>query len=251
MVTKMDWRIREFQELDSTNQTLQELSAKEKEGLVVVADRQRLGRGRRGRTWESQEGNAYFSLLLKPQTDTKAAPMLTLVAAYSLAKYLRSKMVDCEIKWPNDLVVNGKKICGILTEMTLDGSRIAAVIVGIGVNLVPGTIPPELCDVATSIEEACGVRLTRQELIRGFLEEFERNYQIFLRTENLQELSADYNSLLVNCGREVRVLEPGNEYQAKALGINENGELIVCMEDGTQKTIYAGEVSVRGCLGYV
>lgn len=177
--------------------------------------------------------------------------MLTLVAAYSLAKYLRNKMVACEIKWPNDLVVNGKKICGILTEMMLDESRIAAIIVGIGVNLVQGTIPPELYDVATSIEEACDVRLTRQELIRGFLEEFEKNYQIFLRTENLQELCADYNTLLVNCGREVRVLEPENEYQAMALGINENGELLVHMEDGTQKAIYAGEVSVRGCLGYV
>lgn len=247
----MDWRIREFQELDSTNQTLQELSGKEKEGLVVVADRQRFGRGRRGRIWESQEGNAYFSLLLEPQIDTNAAPMLTLVAAYSLAKHLQSNKVACGIKWPNDLVVNGKKICGILTEMTLNGSRIDSVIVGIGVNLALGTIPPDLYDVATSIEEACGIRLTRQELIVGFLEEFEKNYQIFLRTENLQGLRADYNSLLVNCGREVRVLEPGNEYQAKALGINDNGELIVCMEDGTQKAIYAGEVSVRGCLGYV
>lgn len=247
----MDWRIREFQELDSTNQTVQELSTKEKEGLVVIADRQRLGRGRRGRIWESQEGNVYFSLLLKPRIDTKAAPMLTLVAAYSLAKYLRSKKIACEIKWPNDLVVDGKKVCGILTEMILDGSKIASVIVGIGVNLVPGTISPELHDVATSIEEACGIYLTRRELLAGFLEEFEKNYQIFLRTENLQELCADYNTLLVNCGREVRVLEPENEYQAMALGINENGELLVHMEDGTQKAIYAGEVSVRGCLGYV
>lgn len=247
----MDWRIREFQELDSTNQTVQELSTKEKEGLVVIADRQRLGRGRRGRIWESQEGNVYFSLLLKPRIDTKAAPMLTLVAAYSLAKYLRSKKIACEIKWPNDLVIDGKKVCGILTEMILDGSKIASVIVGIGVNLVPGTISPELHDVATSIEEACGIYLTRRELLAGFLEEFEKNYQIFLRTENLQELCADYNTLLVNCGREVRVLEPENEYQAMALGINENGELLVHMEDGTQKAIYAGEVSVRGCLGYV
>lgn len=251
MGTKMEWRIREFSELDSTNQTVQELGNMETEGLVVVADRQRLGRGRRGRTWESQEGNAYFSLLLKPQIETGAAPMLTLVAAYSLAKYLQSRKVTCEIKWPNDLVMNGKKICGILTEMALDGSQIAAVIVGIGVNLVPGTISSELGDVATSIEEACGIRLTRQELLSGFLEEFGKNYQRFLKTENLQELCANYNSLLVNCGREVRVLEPGHEYQAKALGINENGELLVRMEDGTQKAIYAGEVSVRGCLGYV
>ena len=134
----MEWNVVCYEEIDSTNTQVKRI-AKEgaEQGLVVTADKQSAGKGRRGRVWESPEGtNLYFSILLRPVLEPNKAPMLTLVMAYSVAKVIGSQEgLPVEIKWPNDLVLEKKKICGILTEMGLSGSRIADVVIGVGINV--------------------------------------------------------------------------------------------------------------------
>ncbi len=281
----MRFEIRRYEEIDSTNTEARRLM---RDGLVVVAERQSAGKGRRGRSWLSSDtGNLYFSLLLKPEIVPEKAPMLTLVMAYSVARailrltkgaQIASEPLDAthtddgfvKIKWPNDLVIAGKKVCGILTEMHLSQSacgereaehmqaetpQIEDVVIGVGINVNGGTFPEELEDKATSLAlafgGACGVEFDKETLLQNVLLEFKEQYLEFLKVQDLSFLRDAYNALLVNCNKEVRVLTPGQAYPGVALGINELGELLVKKEDGSVETVYAGEVSVRGIYGYV
>lgn len=246
--------IQYFEELDSTNKKIDELARDGAEhGTVIVADKQTAGKGRRGRTWESPAGtNLYFSILLRPEIEVEKAPMLTLIMAYSVAKVLQEEWkLEVSIKWPNDLVISGKKICGILTEMVLDESQIGHVVVGTGINVNVTEFPEELSDKATSLYLESKVIFDRKKLLNEVLKEFWKQYNNFLEVQDLSFMKEAYNEILVNRGREVLVLEPGNEYQAVAHGINDAGELLVEKNDGSKAAVYAGEVSVRGIYGYV
>lgn len=243
-----------YQQLDSTNTEIARLAAEGvTHGTVVVADAQTAGKGRRGRQWESPAGeNIYMSILLRPDCMPDRAPMLTLVMAYSVAKAIRELgFEDLQIKWPNDLVLSGKKICGILTEMQLSGSKIDCVVVGVGINVNTSKFPEELKDIATSLYQESGRTFDRTLIVESVVGYFEKAYQQFLQTQDLSFLREAYNAMLVNVDKEVRVLEPGNEYTAYAQGINSEGELLVRTEEGEEKRIYAGEVSVRGIYNYV
>lgn len=243
-----------YERLDSTNTKAHELALEgAKHGTVVVADSQTAGKGRRGRSWESPaKENIYMSFLLRPELTTGQAPMVTLVMAYSVAKVLQKKgFANLQIKWPNDLVLSGKKCCGILTEMYLKETQIDHVVVGVGINVNTSQFPAELADKATSLRLECGKQLEKQDIIMDIVDSFAKEYKQFAKEGDLSAIMHDYNSLLINCGNEVRVLEPGNEYMAYALGINSAGELLVRLADGTQKCVFAGEVSVRGVFGYV
>lgn len=243
-----------YEQLDSTNTKLIELAKEAAEhGTVVVADKQTAGKGRRGRNWESPEGeNLYMSLLLRPDILPEKAPMLTLVMAYSVAKVVRDLgFSDVKIKWPNDLVLSGKKICGILTEMQLRGQHIDSVIIGVGVNINTTSFSEEIKDKATSLFLESGEKYNREQLIEAILENFAQDYDRFVEIQNLSFLQEEYNGMLINCGREVIIQEPEKKYTAWACGINKNGELLVETEDGRKEAIYAGEVSVRGLYGYV
>jgi BirA family biotin operon repressor/biotin-[acetyl-CoA-carboxylase] ligase len=242
-----------YDEIDSTNIEVDRLAQKGAEhGMVVVAEQQSAGKGRRGRQWESPKGvNLYMSLLLRPEMEPQKAPMLTLVMAYSIAKALRGiGFANTNIKWPNDLILGDKKVCGILTEMRLDGSDIDYIVVGVGVNVNTTVFPKELEDKATSLYLECGKRIEIETVQNSILTNFTEDYEKFLACGDLTFLCEAYNEMLINRGREVLVLEPNQEYQALALGINKSGELIVEMEDGSKKEVYAGEVSVRGIYGY-
>ena len=246
-----------YKETDSTNLRAKEAGAKEAEipyGMLFVADKQTAGVGRRGRSWESPKGdNIYMSLLLKPEIEPEKAPMLTLVMAVAVAEGIKKicKGSEPKIKWPNDIVLNKKKVCGILTEMALDGSKIKYVVIGVGVNVNQTEFTLELEDKATSLTIEMKEEVDRKILISSILEEFYKYYDGFLRVGDLSYLQGTYNQMLVNCGCEVVIHEPGNEYEAVAVGINDQGELIVEKKDGKQQNIYAGEVSVRGIYGYV
>ena len=243
-----------YKQLDSTNTEIARLAAEgAAHGTVVMADAQTAGKGRRGRQWESPAGeNIYMSILLRPDCVPDRAPMLTLVMAYSVAKVVRELgFLDVQIKWPNDLVLSGKKICGILTEMQLRDSEIDYVVVGVGINVNTSKFPEELKDTATSLYMESGRVSDRETLVESIVEYFDEAYRQFLETQDLSFLKEAYNDMLVNVGREVRVLEPGNEYTAYAQGINTEGELLVRTKEGEEKRIYAGEVSVRGIYGYV
>ena len=249
----MNVNVVHYKEVDSTNAEARRLSVEGAEsGLVVTAKKQTAGKGRRGRSWESPaDENLYFSVLLKPTIAPEKAPMLTLVMAYSVAKALQKEDIQVLIKWPNDLVLSGKKVCGILTEMSLSGTQVEDVIVGVGLNVNTMKFPDELEDKATSLRKETLRELECGELLQLILKEFDKQYQRFLENQNLEFLQEDYNAMLINRDREVMVLEPGKEYLAKALGINKFGELLVQKEDGSTEAVFAGEVSVRGIYGYV
>ena len=249
----MDFQIHHLEVVDSTNTRAGRLSKQGAcEGLVVRADRQTSGKGRRGRSWESAEtGNLYFSLLLRPQLSSQKAPMLTLVMAYSIAKVIRTSLLPVQIKWPNDLTYAGKKLCGILTEMHLNEEKIEDIVVGVGVNVNGADFPEELQKKATSLLRQLKRRVDEDLLLERILQEFRQQYQTFQQVQDLSFLQDEYNEWLVNCKREVRILTPGQEYEGLALGINERGELLVQKADGGVEAVYAGEVSVRCASGYI
>ena len=243
-----------YDEIDSTNAEALRLAKEgEQHGTLVTAKKQYAGRGRRGRTWESEDAdNIYMSLLLRPKFSAQKAPMLTLVMAYSVAKVLREREnLDVKIKWPNDLVIGKKKICGILTEMKMEEREIASVIIGVGINVNVENFPKELRDKATSLKKEAGRQFCLTDLVANIMNSFEENYNQFSETEDLSFIQKEYNEMLVNCGKQVRILEPNHEYDAFALGINEEGELLVEKENGEIAGIFSGEVSVRGMYEYV
>lgn len=253
-----------FESIDSTNvQAGREAANGAESGTLVVADRQTAGRGRRGRTWESPAGrNLYFSLLLRPKLAVEKASMLTLVMALAVVRALE-KLAEADlseysaqsnlprIKWPNDIVLNGKKVCGILTEMSVMPNRIEHVIIGVGINVYQQEFSPELADKATSLEAEWGQQFSREQLLGMIMDAFEEYYDLFLQTGDLKMLRETYNHKLVNRNREVRVLDPKGEFTGIATGINDRGELCVELPDGQIAEVYAGEVSVRGIPGYV
>lgn len=243
-----------FPEIDSTNTYAKKLGEQgASHGTLVVADRQTAGRGRRGRAWESPSGSSiYMSILLRPDTKPDQAPMLTLVMAQSVAEAIRHVTgEEALIKWPNDIVLNKKKICGMLTEMSTEIQWINYVVIGVGINVNTEEFPQELTGTATSLYLEKGQKVKRSLLIAEIMNRFEHYYELFAEAGNLSAMQENYNKLLVNRDREVRILEPGHEYNGHAVGINETGELQVYTEDGKRKSIYAGEVSVRGIYGYV
>lgn len=243
-----------FEEIDSTNTKAKQLADKDAvQGTLVVANMQTGGKGRRGRTWESPANSGIFmSLVLKPNLNPIKASMLTLVMALAAVKACNEvTQSSCFIKWPNDIVLNGKKICGILTEMSAELDYINHIVIGIGINANIDSFPLELKEKATSIKWETGEKIKRAQLINQILLKFEEEYDIFMKSQNLELQTKEYNRLLINYNKEVVIIEPSKEYTGVALGINEKGELLVKKEDGQVCAVYAGEVSVRGVYGYV
>lgn len=243
-----------FEEVDSTN-IVAKKKAEEGEihGTLIVADQQSAGRGRRGRSWESPKGkDIYMTILLKPEFTPDKASMLTLVMALAVTKGIQEvTSLPCSIKWPNDIVVNGKKVCGILTEMSAELGYIHYVVIGIGINVNLDTIPEPLKETATSLLLEGEKKVLRGYMIERIMYYFEQYYEAFLHTEDLSEMIEEYNAYLINQNQEVRVLDPKGEYTGTARGINSQGELLVEKDNAEVVPVYAGEVSVRGMHGYV
>lgn len=245
-------------ETDSTNMDCKRLAEQgAPHGTLAVAEMQTGGRGRRGRSWQSPAGESiYMSLLCRPDISPREAPMLTLVMGLSVAEAVeRYTGLSAKIKWPNDIVVNGRKICGILTEMEmgLETKEIQYLVIGVGINVNNSAFPAELQQMATSLflESGKGEKILRAPLVQYVMEAFEKNYGLFLRTLDLSLLKERYNAYLVNRDAEVRVLDPKGEYTGVARKVDEAGDLLVETSDGTVKKVYSGEVSVRGIYGYV
>ena len=243
-----------FDTIDSTNTKAQELAEKGyPSGTLVVADKQESGKGRRGRSWVSPSGTGIFmTLMIKPDINPNNASMLTLVAALAVAKAITSVTGEkAMIKWPNDIVVNGKKVCGILTEMNAQFDYINHIVVGIGINVHNESFPEEISHMASSLMiEAGGKRFHRAQIIAETMSYFEQYYDTFLQTQDLSALVREYDELLVNMNKAVRVLDPKEPFDGKAMGITPKGELIVDTWE-SRKLVSSGEVSVRGIYGYV
>lgn len=243
-----------LESVDSTNNYAKRIAEEgAAAGTLVMADEQTGGKGRRGRGWVTPKGtNIAMTLLLRPQILPEHASRLTLLMAMAVAQGIRSVTgLDAGIKWPNDVVVHGKKVCGILTEMSTEVDYINYVVIGAGINVNQESFPEEIQHIAGSLSVELGKKISRAELAASVLEALERIYEIFLQTEDLSKLYKEYNEICVNRGHRIRVLEPGHEYNGTTDGINENGELVVHKETGETVCVYAGEVSVRGLYGYV
>ena len=237
---------------DSTNLWIKRL-AKEgaPEGTLALAEFQSAGRGRLGRSWEVPEGTSVMmSILLRPKFEPQYAPMLTLVMGMAVAKAVKKFGFDVSIKWPNDVVVSHKKICGILTEMGVRAGKIDYAVIGVGINVNIKEFPEEMADKATSLYLESGKEFDRSQIPGLVMEAFEKYYEKFAATCDLSGLKEEYESILANYNQPVRVLakEP---YEGVARGITDGGELLVEKTDGTIVAVSAGEVSVRGLYSYV
>lgn len=220
-------------------------------GTVVIAEEQTGGKGRLGRAWRSPPGRGlWFSLLLRPHCSPQQASRMTLLAGLVICRTLRKVAgVPAKVKWPNDVVIGSRKICGILTEMGAEMEQVEYVVIGPGVNIHEGSYPDDIRERAITLEEATGKKWNRAYLMRLFLEEFEH-----ILDENqkngLQTLLPAYRDLCVTLGRTVYCDRGGTELRGTAVDITEEGELVVETETGERAIIYSGEVSVQGFYGH-
>lgn len=239
-----------YPETDTTNDRIRELAqAGAPEGTIAVAEMQTAGRGRRGRAWQAPaESGIWMSLLLRPNIRPTQASVLTLLAGIATAEALQAQTgLQVGIKWPNDILLNGKKLVGILTEMDCDMESIHAVTVGIGINVNTKAFPAELQEIATSLYLESGKEYDRAALIGAVLARFETLYTAFLAAGgSFAPFRERYGANCLNIGKEVRVI--GREtYLATAIDLTADGELIVKRKDtGAEEVVFSGEVSIRG-----
>ncbi len=240
-----------YEETDTTNNRARELALEgAPEGTLVVAEKQTAGRGRRGKVWESPLGTGiWMSLVLRPQIMPAEASVLTLLCGLATAEAIEAETgLSAGIKWPNDILINGKKAVGILTEMDCEMSEVHFVIPGIGINVNTASFPPEIAEIATSLYLECGKTVSRRRLVHRVLERLEEHYETFLRTGSFDAMLEDYRKHCITLGKEVHVL--GREpFFAEALDITPEGELLVRRADnGKEEVVFSGEVSIRGVI---
>lgn len=250
--------LRCFSELDSTNNYLKSQAQKDApDGLAVTADSQTAGRGRMDRSFQSPRGRGiYLSVLLRPQLPPDRLPPVTALAGVAVcAAVERVCGARPGLKWPNDPVLDGKKLCGILTEVSLEAEtgRLQSLVLGIGINVAqrPEDFSPEVREMATSLLQALGRPVSRPQLTAALLEELDRAYAA-LRAGDLTEYLAAYRRRCVNLGKTVQLIPFGGGARetAQAVDIDQEFSLVVRGEDGRERTVRSGEVSVRGLWGY-
>ena len=243
-----------FEELGSTNTYVKELALTDaQEGTVVIADCQTAGRGRMDRSFQSPKGKGlYLTVLLRPQLPPERLAQMTALAGMAVCGAVeRVCSVRPGLKWPNDPVLNGKKVCGILTELVTDGKGGLCLVVGIGINVAQRLedFTPEVAEMAASLEMILEKPVSRPALAAALLEELDRSYEA-LKQGDLEEYRTCYRRDCVNLGRPVRLMGPGGQEGARAGDIDRDFGLVVRTPDGAEKTIRSGEVSVRGLYGY-
>lgn len=242
-----------YDSIDSTNIIAKEIAVSSKEGTIVVGEEQLAGKGRMGREWISPKWKGiYMSIILKPDMEPMKAPRISLIGAAAVNKALLNLGIKSLTKWPNDILINGKKISGILTEISGELNMIDYLIMGIGVNvnLDKNQIPKELKEKATSINIEEGKSINRKVLMANILNELEDLYIDFKENGDISksvEICRE-NSVLI--GKEVNILRGKESRKGIALDINKDGELVVEFETGIEN-IFSGEVSVRGLHGYI
>jgi BirA family transcriptional regulator, biotin operon repressor / biotin---[acetyl-CoA-carboxylase] ligase len=239
-------RIHHFFRTDSTNRVAMELGyAGEPEGAVILAEEQTAGRGRAGRSWHSERAaGIYVTLLLRPKISPVQAPLLTMMAGLSAHAAIQAQTgLQPDVKWPNDLILNGQKVGGILTEMHAEPTLVRFVIVGIGINMNQETFPSELNRVATSLRVETGKNQSRLELLVRLLREFETDYNRFLRegSSSVTERFTQVSSYAL--GKKVRVTNGNEIYVGVTAGLRPEGLLQVQREDGAVVTVFAGDVA--------
>jgi BirA family transcriptional regulator, biotin operon repressor / biotin---[acetyl-CoA-carboxylase] ligase len=243
-----------FDSIDSTNSKAKQLAdAANADGTIIISEEQISGRGRLGRSWVSPKYKGiWMSIILKPNLNPMEAVKLTQIAAASLTLASKELGIETLVKWPNDIVINHKKVCGILTEMSAELTRINYVIVGIGinVNIDEADFPEDIKAIATSLKAETKASVNRKELVGRILNNFEKLYLKFIKENDIKtslHICRENSALL---GRDIMVLRRDGSVEAKALDIDEEGRLLVQYGDGRQEYVISGEVSIRGKGSY-
>ena len=242
---------RYLQETNSTNIQLKQMAlAGVPHGSLCLSETQSAGKGRLGRVWESPAGKGlWLSVLLRPALKPEQAPFITLCAAMAMARAVRETAgIDAAIKWPNDLVYQGKKICGILLEVGMDPDRIEYVVVGTGLNVHEGAYSPELAYKAAALAEFVPAPL-RRDILTHYLAALE-DVTTRLEREGFAGIAEEYAALSCTLGSQVNVVGAVN-LNGVAEAIDDTGALMVRTEDGILHRVLSGDVSVRGVMGYV
>lgn len=235
--------------VDSTNNYLK-LKAQDKadEGLVAIAEQQTEGKGRKGKSFFSPAGSSiYMSVLLKPKIKISNINLITIIAAISVVEAIyNTTEIQTSIKWVNDVMYNNKKLCGILTEASIEGESgdINYIVLGIGINVKKINFPDDIKNVATSLGNITSIDYNRNELIGQLLTQLENNYNK-LFSNNQCELINSYRNYLSMLGNEINVILSDSTYTAKALDIDENAHLIIQLPSGEITKINCGEISIK------
>ncbi len=248
-------KIHYFDTIDSTNTYAKKLAEAEfNEGTVIIAEQQTAGRGRLGRNWISPAGKGiWMSILLKPTLEPKDAAKITLLTACAVCRAIEHFNIKPMIKWPNDILVNGKKLCGILTEMNIEVDVIGYVVVGIGmnVNLSMEDLHPDILDTATSIKIETGTEASRKAIIAEIINQFEQLYNQLINNSSINSIIDEYKSKSAVLGKAIRIINKKEEISGQVVDINQEGHLLVKLSDGTNTEISSGEVSIRGVNSYI
>ncbi|MGD0922545.1 MAG: biotin--[acetyl-CoA-carboxylase] ligase [Terriglobia bacterium] len=238
-------RIVHYFRTDSTNDVALSLAAQgEAHGTVILAEEQTAGRGRLGRSWYSEKSSGiYASIILRPPLAPAAAPVLTLMAGVATQRAVNAVTgLPVDIRWPNDLLLNGKKVCGILTEMSAELDRLHAVVLGIGLNVNHREMPPELKEIATSLRMEGRKPYSRAQILVALLKEFEREYRLLLEEGSVAITRAWAAASTYAQGKRIRVVSGGGEFLATTAGLEPSGALRVRRDDGREELLVAGEI---------
>lgn len=233
-------------EVDSTNLEAKRTAAKPfKDKLLIVCGRQLNGRGRLGRQWEDKGENVCMSYLFKPDISPMEAQQLTLVSGMAVCDALRELTgLECMIKWPNDIIINGKKLSGILTEMSAEMDHINYVVVGVGINVNCTEYDGELKEKATSLALQLGHKVKRADVIRLCSKKVFDYYDRYCLS-GFADFMDEYNHQCINIGKKVKAIYKTHTISGKALGIDKNGALVILGDDGIKTAVSSGEVSLR------
>lgn len=244
-----------FDQIGSTNKKAKEIAAAgDGHGTVVISEEQTEGRGRLGRNWSSPKRKGiWMSILVRPDIIPTDATKMTQITAASIYKALSDMKIETQIKWPNDIILNEKKVCGILTEMSSEMMQINYMVIGIGINVNQNQedIPDDIREKATSLKIETGKDVDRKELVGRILNHFEYFYDDFVIRGDISEALEICTDKSILIGKKIRVIKKQETLEREAIGLTEEGELVVKDEHGNTSVVVSGEVSVRGEHGYV
>jgi BirA family biotin operon repressor/biotin-[acetyl-CoA-carboxylase] ligase len=233
----LEQRIYYFSEISSTMDAARELAKKGAvEGTIVIAEAQTRGRGRLSREWLSPEGGIYFTLVLRPRISPAYAPKINLMTSIAVAATIRKLFgLKAELKWPNDVLIEGRKVCGILAEMDAEMDVVNFVNIGVGINA--NNSIPQFEKTVTSLKDMLGREISRKEFLGALLMEIERWQPLLMKANLLQE----WKKLSVTLNKDVRIAAPGEVIIGRATDIDTTGALIIKEKNGSFKKAMAGD----------
>ena len=240
-----------FDTIGSTNDYAKKIAIESNNGTVIISEEQTSGRGRRGKEWHSIKGDGiWLSIILKPDIYPHKAPFITQIAGASIVKALGNLGIDASIKWPNDIIVNNKKVSGILTELGAEIDRIDYIVLGMGMNVKTMDFPDEIKSIATSISKE-GYDVKRIDIVKNILQAFEVLYLDYIENNDKSKCIRICKESSAILGKNIYIINGDQKRKVKCIDINQEGNLVIINKDNEIEELISGEVSIRGEHNYV